>query len=43
MAVSATPVPEQVDEWDIMGALRQEPLELGRCETVDLLKGELIS
>jgi len=35
-AVAATPVPEYVDEWDIMGALRQEPVELVKCETVDL-------
>jgi UbiD family decarboxylase len=25
-----------VDEWDVMGALRGEPVELVRCETVDL-------
>lgn len=35
-AVAATPIPEGVDEWDIMGALRQEPVELVKCETVDL-------
>jgi 4-hydroxy-3-polyprenylbenzoate decarboxylase len=51
-AVSAAPVPDGVDEWDIMGALRQEPVELVRCETVDLrvpasseivLEGDLIT
>jgi UbiD family decarboxylase len=51
-AVSASPVPEYIDEWDIMGALRQEPMELVKCETVDLrvpasseivLEGELIT
>jgi len=51
-AVSQTPVPEYVDEWDIMGALRQKPVELVKCETVDLrvpasseivLEGELIT
>ncbi len=51
-AVSATPVPEYVDEWDIMGALRQEPVELVKCETVDLripasseivLEGEILT
>jgi len=35
-AVGASPVPMGVDEWDIMGALRQEPVELVKCETVDL-------
>jgi UbiD family decarboxylase len=51
-AVAASPVPEYTDEWDIMGALRQEPVELVKCETVDLrvpasseivLEGELIT
>ncbi len=51
-AVSETPIPEYVDEWDIMGALRQEPVELVKCETVDLrvpasaeivLEGELLT
>lgn len=51
-AVAAAPVPEGVDEWDIMGALRQEPVELVKCETVDLhvpasaeivLEGEVIT
>jgi len=35
-AVAASPVPTGVDEWDIMGALRQKPVELVKCETVDL-------
>ncbi len=35
-AVSAAPVSDGVDEWDIMGAVRQEPVELVKCETVDL-------
>jgi len=35
-AVSAAPVPMGVDEWDVMGALRGEPVELVKCETVDL-------
>ncbi len=51
-AVSAAPVPDYVDEWDIMGALRQEPVELVKCETVDLrvpataeivIEGELLT
>jgi len=51
-AVSAAPVPMGVDEWDVMGALRGEPVELVRCETVDLrvpasaeivLEGEVIT
>ncbi len=36
-AVSASPVPTGVDEYDIMGGLRQKPVELVKCETVDLL------
>lgn len=36
-AVSAAPVATSVDEYDIMGALRQKPVELVKCETVDLL------
>ena len=35
-AISAAPVPQDVDEWDVMGALRQKPVELVKCETVDL-------
>ena len=35
-AIGAASVPDGVDEWDIMGALRQEPVELVKCETVDL-------
>jgi len=51
-AVSSSPVPTGVDEWDIMGALRQKPVELVKCETVDLyvpatseivLEGEVIT
>ena len=51
-AVAAAPVPMGVDEWDIMGALRGEPVELVKCETVDLrvpasseivLEGEVIT
>jgi UbiD family decarboxylase len=36
MLVSITPLPAEVNEWDIAGALRQKPLEVVRCETVDL-------
>jgi UbiD family decarboxylase len=35
-AVGAAPVPLRVDEWDIWGGLQQEPVELVKCETVDL-------
>ncbi len=51
-AVAAAPVPTGMDEYRIMGALRQEPVELVRCETVDLyvpasseivLEGEVIT
>jgi len=51
-AVSAAPVATGVDEYDIMGALRGEPVELIKCETVDLyvpasseivLEGEIIT
>ncbi len=51
-AVSAAPVPTGIDEYEIMGALRQEPVELVKCETVDLyvpasseivLEGEVIT
>ena len=51
-AVSAAPISTAVDEYDIMGALRQEPVELVKCETVDLyvpasseivLEGEVIT
>ncbi|MCL5960776.1 MAG: UbiD family decarboxylase [Chloroflexi bacterium] len=35
-AVGAAPIPLQVDEWDIWGGLRQQPVELVKCETVDL-------
>ncbi len=36
-AVACAPVPPGVDEYDIMGALRQAPVELVKCETNDLL------
>ncbi len=36
-AVASAPVPLQVNEWDIHGGLRQKPLELVKCKTVDLL------
>lgn len=51
-AVAASPVPTGVDEYDIMGALRQSPVELVKCETADLyvpvsseivLEGEVIT
>ncbi len=35
-AVAASPAPTGVDEYDIMGALRQSPVELVKCETADL-------
>jgi UbiD family decarboxylase len=35
-AVGAAPVPLRVDEWDVWGALQQQPVELVKCETVDL-------
>lgn len=50
--VGAAPIPLGVDEWDVVGALRREPVELVRCETVDLrvpatseivLEGELLT
>ncbi|MCL5960934.1 MAG: UbiD family decarboxylase [Chloroflexi bacterium] len=50
--VGAAPVPMGVDEWDIVGALKQEPLEVVKCETVDLrvpasseivIEGELVT
>lgn len=51
-AVAASPVDTGVDEYDVMGALRQEPVELVKCETCDLyvpasseivLEGEVIT
>ena len=51
-AVAAAPVPTGVNEYEIMGALRQDPVELVKCETVDLyvpssseivLEGEVIT
>ena len=34
--VGATPIPLGVSEADIVGAIRQEPIDLIKCETVDL-------
>lgn len=34
--VASAPVPRNVCEWDIIGALRGEPVPLVKCETVDL-------
>lgn len=34
--VASAEIPMGVDEYDIMGGLRQEPVELVKCETVDL-------
>jgi UbiD family decarboxylase len=34
--LSGSPLPAGVCEWDVMGAYRGEPVELVRCETVDL-------
>jgi len=51
-AVASAPVPLGVDEYEMMGALRGEPVELVKCETVDLyvpataeivLEGEIIT
>jgi len=51
-AVSSSPVATGVDEYEIMGALRQRPVELVKCETNDLyvpasaeivLEGEVIT
>ena len=36
-AIACTPVPPGVCEYDIMGGLRGEPVELVKCETSDLL------
>lgn len=33
---AATPLPRDLDEYKATGGLRQEPVELVRCETVDL-------
>jgi UbiD family decarboxylase len=33
---SASPFPEGVNEWHMAGALRQQPIELVKCETSDL-------
>lgn len=33
---SVATAPEDVDEYEIMGALRQEPVELVKCETIDV-------
>ncbi len=34
--VAATPLPHPPSEYEIMGAIRQEPVELVKCETSDL-------
>jgi 4-hydroxy-3-polyprenylbenzoate decarboxylase len=34
--VASSNVPTDVDEYDVMGAIREEPVELVKCETVDL-------
>ena len=36
MFVSGSPFPADVNEWEMAGALRQEPMKLVKCETVDL-------
>ncbi|MFC1902751.1 UbiD family decarboxylase [Chloroflexota bacterium] len=36
MIVSAAPFPAGVSEWTMAGALRSRPIELVKCETVDL-------
>lgn len=35
-AVASAPVPPGICEYDMMGALRQEPVQLVKCETSDL-------
>lgn len=35
-SVACAPIPRGVDEYDIMGGLRQEPVKLVKCETIDL-------
>ncbi|MDP2916842.1 MAG: UbiD family decarboxylase [Dehalococcoidia bacterium] len=37
LAVAMAPVPFQVSEVDVAGGIREEPVELVRCETVDLM------
>jgi UbiD family decarboxylase len=34
--VAAAPFPPSVNEWEMAGALREKPMELVKCETVDL-------
>jgi 4-hydroxy-3-polyprenylbenzoate decarboxylase len=34
--IAGSPIPAGVCEWDVMGAYRDEPAQLVRCETVDL-------
>lgn len=34
---AATQIPPDVSEYDVMGAIRQEPVQLVRCATVDLM------
>jgi 4-hydroxy-3-polyprenylbenzoate decarboxylase len=51
-AIASAPVATGIDEYDIMGAIRQKAVELVKCETVDLyvpatseivLEGEVIT
>ncbi|MCP4682155.1 MAG: UbiD family decarboxylase [Desulfobacterales bacterium] len=45
MMASATPYPAGVNEYDVMGAIRGEPMQLVKCETNDLMvpaKAEII-
>jgi len=37
MMASATPYPAGVNEYDVMGAIRGEPMQLVKCETNDLM------
>ncbi|HEV8439944.1 MAG TPA: UbiD family decarboxylase [Methylomirabilota bacterium] len=34
--LAGSPIPAGICEWDVMGAYRGEPVDLVRCETVDL-------
>jgi len=36
-AIAACPIPPEVDEYDVMGGIRQAPVELVKCETSDLM------
>lgn len=37
IATSMAPIPFQVDEVDVVGGIRGEPVDLVKCETVDLM------